>query len=202
MTRKRQSLSQWDDERQDPVERFQSPVVATLDEISKEMRHSHPSSYLRKSNSYHSYEDPEGAALDEIPNEMRHSHSSTYLKKHNSYHSYEDPEEAAEGLDFEEPLRREGSAQSLLEPVLRVRETLRQQAIDSLDGMSSVADDPPIPEKRFHSSANDIPQPNIIPTRLPCLTAYYRNGQPHKPLNMHQIKKIPKRRDRMNEYGK
>src|ERR1700720_1194114 len=85
MTRTRQSLYRWDDENEDPVERFQSPVTSALDEIQQELRYTKP---------------------------------STFLSKASSYHSYEDPNDAAEGLDEEirEPLKREGSAQSLLEP--------------------------------------------------------------------------------------
>jgi hypothetical protein len=176
MTRRRQSLYRWDDEvNEDPVERFQSPVTSALDEIQQELRYTRP---------------------------------STFLSKTSSYHSYEDPDDAAEGLDedIREPLKREGSAQSLLEPVMRIRDTLQQQAIESLDGMSSVADEynesPPVYQQQQRKfSTNNIPQPNIIPNRLSCLTAYYRTGSPHKALNMHQIKRIPQRRDRMNEYG-
>ncbi|KAG2178264.1 hypothetical protein INT43_003517 [Umbelopsis isabellina] len=171
MTKKRQNL--WDPDNDDPVERYSSPVASTLDQITKELNYSRPSSFLSKARSY----------------------------------SYEDPEEAEEGLDdFQDPITREGSAQSLLEPVLRIRDTLNQQALDSIDGMSSVADDsqsilPAVNSPRNHMPANSIPQPNIIPTRLSCLTAYYRNGAPHRALNMHQIKRIPRLRDRLKEYG-
>jgi hypothetical protein len=174
MIKKRQDL--WDQENDDPVERFSSPVASTLDQITKELKYSRPSSILSKSRS--------------------------------RYSSYEDPEEAEEGLDeFQDLITREGSAQSLLEPVLRIRDTLNQQAMDSIDGMSSVADDtqsilPTASHQRKQMPTNNIPQPNIIPTRLSCLTAYYRNGAPHRALNMHQIKRIPNLRDRLKEYGK
>ncbi|CAM0139045.1 unnamed protein product [Umbelopsis sp. WA50703] len=172
MINKRQDL--WDQENDDPVERFSSPVASTLDQITKELKYSRPSSILSKSRS--------------------------------RYSSYEDPEEAEEGLDeFQDLITREGSAQSLLEPVLRIRDTLNQQAMDSIDGMSSVADDtqsilPTASHQRKQMPTNNIPQPNIIPTRLSCLTAYYRNGAPHRALNMHQIKRIPNLRDRLKEY--
>lgn len=171
MTKKRQNL--WDADNDDPVERYSSPVASTLDQITKELNYSRPSSFLSKARSY----------------------------------SYEDPEEAEEGLDdFQDPITREGSTQSLLEPVLRIRDTLNQQALDSIDGMSSVADDnqsilPAVHSPRKQMPTNTIPQPNIIPTRLSCLTAYYRNGAPHRALNVHQIKRIPRLKDRLKEYG-
>lgn len=180
MTQKRQSLYQWDD---DPIARFESPVASTLDQIQQELRYSEPPSMLTKSN---------------------------------SYNTYEDPEDAAEGLDvdedveveFSKPIRGQTPPLSLIDPILRFREALTAPSVDGDDRLSVVAEEPHLIPKQTQQqqqsrySSTNIPQPNIIPNRLSCLTAYYRTGPPHKALNMHQIKKIPQRRDRMHEYGK
>ncbi|CAO3682468.1 unnamed protein product [Umbelopsis ramanniana] len=178
MTRKRQSVYQWDD---DPIARFESPVASTLDQIQQELRYSEPPSMLTKTN---------------------------------SYNTYEDPEDAAEGLDLDEdvevefskPIRGQTPPLSLIDPILRFREALTAPSIDGDDRLSVVAEESHLISKQTQQqqqsrySSTNIPQPNIIPNRLSCLTAYYRTGPPHKALNMHQIKKIPQRRDRMNEY--
>ncbi|KAI9285648.1 hypothetical protein BC943DRAFT_322728 [Umbelopsis sp. AD052] len=172
MTRQRQSLYQWDD---DPLTRFESPVASTLDQIQQELRYSEPPSTLTKSN---------------------------------SYNTYEDPDDAAEGLDlddeveFSKPIRGQTPPLSLIDPILRFREALTAPSVDGDDQLSIVPEEPyPIPnQQQSRYSTTNIPQPNIIPNRLSCLTAYYRTGPPHKALNMHQIKKLPQRRDRMHEY--
>ncbi|KAH8551333.1 hypothetical protein BGW37DRAFT_493261 [Umbelopsis sp. PMI_123] len=181
MTPRRQSLYQWDD---DAIARLQSPIASTLDQIQHELRYGEPSSLLTKSNSYNSYEDPDDAA--------------------EGLNLDEDVE-----LEFSTPIRGQTPPLSLVDPIRRFSEALTAPSVDDEDSILIVADErhsnprqnqqQQQPQQPRHSMAN-IPQPNIIPNRLSCLTAYYRTGPPHKALNIHQIKKIPQRRDRMNQY--